>query len=248
VTNGGALNVAAGSTAVFFGALTGNGNVGSGDVQALGDLRPGASPGLMQFGGDLTLGPLTNFAAELGGLVAGNQFDQLVVAGDAVLAGTLAVSLIEDFTLSAGDSFEIVDVAGALAGTFAGLAEGATVGNLSGLDLFITYAGGDGNDVALFTLAPVLPGDYNENGVVDAADYTVWRDHLGAPAGTLPNDVDGGAIGLAQYATWKANFGATFASGSASVSTAVPEPNSVALAAIILLGPVFAGTRLWPRE
>ena len=22
-------------------------------------------------------------------------------------------------------------------------------------------------------------GDYNDNGIVDAADYTVWRDHLG---------------------------------------------------------------------
>src|SRR5262249_16806154 len=27
---------------------------------------------------------------------------------------------------------------------------------------------------------PLSEGDYNHNGVVDAADYTVWRDHLGA--------------------------------------------------------------------
>ncbi|MEN1678786.1 MAG: cyanophycinase [Planctomycetota bacterium] len=39
-----------------------------------------------------------------------------------------------------------------------------------------------------------LAGDYNNNdGLVDAADYTVWRDSLNAPARTLPNDVFGGS-------------------------------------------------------
>src|SRR5690606_11162540 len=53
----------------------------------------------------------------------------------------------------------------------------------------------------------LLAGDYNADGVVDAADYVVWRNHLGEPAGTLPNDVDGQPIGMAQYVTWKANYG-----------------------------------------
>ena len=71
-----------------------------------------------------------------------------------------------------------------------------------------------------------LPGDYNEDGVVDAADYTVWRDHLGAAAGTLPNDGDGGVIGPNQYETWKASFGLT--SGNvASGGQSVPEPSTV---------------------
>ncbi|WP_146568814.1 PKD domain-containing protein [Posidoniimonas corsicana] len=52
-----------------------------------------------------------------------------------------------------------------------------------------------------------LPGDYNRDRRVDAADYTAWRDSLGADAGALPNDVDGGAIGQAQYSTWRANYG-----------------------------------------
>ena len=33
----------------------------------------------------------------------------------------------------------------------------------------------------------VLPGDYNQDGIVNAADYTVWRDNLGSPD-SLPND------------------------------------------------------------
>ncbi len=52
-----------------------------------------------------------------------------------------------------------------------------------------------------------FPGDYNTDSIVDAADYTVWRDNLGAPAGTLQNDTDGGIIGQAQYDTWRANYG-----------------------------------------
>ena len=35
----------------------------------------------------------------------------------------------------------------------------------------------------------------------------VWRKNVGAAAGTLPNDTDGGPIGLAQYNTWRAHFG-----------------------------------------
>ena len=32
----------------------------------------------------------------------------------------------------------------------------------------------------LSVVAPGVSGDYNDDGVVDAADYTVWRDHLGS--------------------------------------------------------------------
>ncbi|MGI9457741.1 MAG: hypothetical protein ACR2NU_14340, partial [Aeoliella sp.] len=102
---------------------------------------------------------------------------------------------------------------------------------LSGVDLFITYTGGDGNDVALFTFG--LPGDFNNDGSVDAADYTVWRDHLGAPAGALQNDIDGGAIGPAQYATWKANFGMSLPASASIENAVVPEPATLTL---VLLG------------
>ncbi len=71
----------------------------------------------------------------------------------------------------------------------------------------------------LLTAITGLSGDYNNDGTVDAADYTVWRDNEGAVAGTLLNDTDGGVIGAAQYATWVNNFGAT-----SSTSVAIPEP------------------------
>ncbi|QDU89779.1 hypothetical protein Pla175_31740 [Pirellulimonas nuda] len=57
-------------------------------------------------------------------------------------------------------------------------------------------------------------GDYNGDGVVDAADYTFWRDRLGS-ATPLPNDNGlGTPIGQAHYDLWKTGFGSTGGSGS----------------------------------
>jgi hypothetical protein len=48
-------------------------------------------------------------------------------------------------------------------------------------------------------------GDYNNNGIVDTADYTVWRDNLNTAA-TLPNDPTPG-VDQDDYDVWKSNFG-----------------------------------------
>ena len=74
---------------------------------------------------------------------------------------------------------------------------------------------------------PGLPGDYNNNGTVDAADYTVWRNNVGQTAGTLRNDTVGGPIGRGQYDLWKANYGTT--AGGAGARVSVPEPSSLVL-------------------
>ena len=87
-------------------------------------------------------------------------------------------------------------------------------------------------DGIIIGVSPALPGDYNEDGVVNAADYTVWRDHIGAPAGTLPNDANGGPIGPAQYDTWKENYGST---ASTSAMNVVPEPTTGFVLSIALL-------------
>jgi hypothetical protein len=84
----------------------------------------------------------------------------------------------------------------------------------------------------VYTLPGGLAGDYNDDGVVDAADYTAWRDHRGALAGTLPNDLDGGPIGVAQYETWKQQFGARLGPPPPAAA-GVPEP---AAGALLLLG------------
>lgn len=74
-----------------------------------------------------------------------------------------------------------------------------------------------------------MPGDYNRNGVVDAADYTTWRDNLGAMGLTPLTGADGdgnGAVDETDFLVWRSHFGAEFAlagSGSGAVAATVAE-------------------------
>jgi hypothetical protein len=76
---------------------------------------------------------------------------------------------------------------------------------------------------ALLTVTLVLPGDFNNDGVVDTADYTVWRNNVGANV-ALPNDTSPGMVTEHDYAAWRANFGSTRPGGSLAGSSNVPEP------------------------
>jgi glucose/arabinose dehydrogenase len=63
----------------------------------------------------------------------------------------------------------------------------------------------------IYELQPIIistPGDYNDDGTVDAADYVVWRNNVGTNV-LLPNDAIGNTIGPAHYDQWRANFGET---------------------------------------
>jgi autotransporter-associated beta strand protein len=97
-----------------------------------------------------------------------------------------------------------------------------------------TFFAGAGR-LQVTTLGPELgiDGDFNNNGVVDAADYVLWRD-----GGPLENDPTPG-VQPADYDLWRANFGLTAAGASASVGNqSVPEPAAwlVAMFAAITVG------------
>jgi hypothetical protein len=77
-------------------------------------------------------------------------------------------------------------------------------------------------------------GDYNENNVVDAGDYTKWRDNLGGTS--LPNDPTPGMIDSTDYDYWKAHFGAVPGAGSGAGAVGVPEPSVIVLLAWALSG------------
>jgi hypothetical protein len=95
------------------------------------------------------------------------------------------------------------------------------------------------------TNADLIHEDFNHNGIIDAADYTVWRDHLfdeGAPY--IAGDADGnGIVNISDYQIWKNHFAGGAAIGAAAIaldqsshSTAnAPEPASFALVACGLL-------------
>jgi hypothetical protein len=79
---------------------------------------------------------------------------------------------------------------------------------------------GEGLFVSSRVAATSLPGDFNLDGIVDAADYTVWRDGLGS------------VYSASDYDTWKSHFGETSAGAASSVArfdAAVPEPTTMLL-------------------
>jgi hypothetical protein len=85
-----------------------------------------------------------------------------------------------------------------------------------------------------------LPGDYNSSNVVDAADYTVWRDALGSTTDLRADGDEEGASHLiideADYLRWKATFGNTAGAGAGAAGIAAPEPMSLGLLAAGSLG------------
>ena len=99
------------------------------------------------------------------------------------------------------------------------------------------------------TLAPAICdhsgcGDYNQNGVVDAADYTVWRDTLGQSGESLAADGNSnGSVEAADYVVWKSHFGETVGDIGGG-SSAVPEPSAWTLAAIAVCASQFMTRRI----
>ena len=145
---GSAVSVNSGGTLKGTGTVSGPTTVAGG-----GTVAPGVSPGIMN-SGSVTFTSGSNFDVEINGTAAGTQYDQLNVTGTVNLGGaTLNVTL--GFTPAVGDSFTIInnDDTDAVAGTFAGLAQGGTF-NLSGTNFKISYVGGTGNDVVLTVFTP----------------------------------------------------------------------------------------------
>jgi hypothetical protein len=92
------------------------------------------------------------------------------------------------------------------------------------------------------TMMPTPTGDYNGNGVVDAADYVVWRDTLEqvvTPAGASADGNANGTVDQTDYDFWQARFGN--AVPAASGASSVPEPAAVLLVFASL--PIFGGCR-----
>jgi hypothetical protein len=84
------------------------------------------------------------------------------------------------------------------------------------IDLYVDFAW---TELTLIGASiPTPPGDFNQNYVVDAADYVVWRKIHGTPQ---------------EYSIWRAHFGET--AGAGALSASIPEPSSLYLILVIIV-------------
>ena len=95
-----------------------------------------------------------------------------------------------------------------------------------------------------------MPGDFNLDGKVDAADYIVWRKNVGTAGNYLLGDATfDGSIGEADYEVWRANFGFVrqplMATGVGTSVALVPEPAAVWLVAVGFAGATMPWRKKW---
>jgi hypothetical protein len=92
-----------------------------------------------------------------------------------------------------------------------------------------------------------LSGDYNGDGTVDSADYSLWRDTLGEAGAGLAADGDGdGTVDADDYAIWKNHFGQSLGPGGGAIS-AVPESTSLVLLLLAALAIAPVRSSAWLR-
>ena len=114
------------------------------------------------------------------------------------------------------------------------------VGTGSTLDLRILMVSDNHEELAFDSIIvtateapPVLPGDYNLDGKVDAADYVVWRKGVGVE----PTETN--------YEIWLANFGQSNGSGAGfNANAVVPEPATAAILMTSILAMFYGRKRL----
>ncbi len=186
--------------------------------------------------------PGGKLAIDIAGAAVG-QYDKLTVAGDALL-GELDVSFLGGFLPSLGDTFEIVNAGSIPVSGIASLLA-STVFPGTGtnwLDWHVFFGpNGVGVDALTLAIVPALTGDFNGNGVVDAADYVVWRNTQGQSGIGLAADSNfDGVVNFIDYLTWRTHFGQSIPGPGSGAGTdsavAVPEPTSMLLCGLALIG------------
>lgn len=79
---------------------------------------------------------------------------------------------------------------------------------------------------------PATPGDYNRNGIVDLADFEVWRKDFGSAINLAADGNNDGVIDAADYSYWRTRYNVTPAPIAASPARRSPFVQPVASATV----------------
>jgi hypothetical protein len=183
----------------------------------------------------LNLMPAGTLTFKLSGLASQVDFGKLEGTNTLTAGGKFSVSLAPGFAPALGNSFDLIDWCStcSLDGTFSTLALPPLASGLK-WDSWQLYTDG------VLTVGVGIPGDFNQNGVVDAPDYVLWRKLLGT------------TYTPADYNDWRSHFGQTnlpgVGSGAGTVASqaAVPEPSSILLGLMALVATTLRCNR--PRR
>ncbi len=141
-----------------------------------------------------------------------------VEAGGSSATQLVEASLLGSHTLEVGETLTIGDLYNPLSG-------------LEDIDFEVRREGGPADRtydqiVNFVGTSIAVDGDYNADGFVNAADYTVWRDALGQDI-TLPNEnATPGSVTQEDYDVWVSNYGS---SAGVAIAVSVPEPSTTLL-------------------
>ncbi|MEM6855544.1 MAG: hypothetical protein AAF593_14150, partial [Planctomycetota bacterium] len=153
-----------------------------------------------------------------------NQGDVAFIYDESIIVNGSTVLAPGDST----DNGSLFDLTGGIALSDRDASESATLAlqgrtNVSG-----------GTNRAFFTMEldwpSILLGDYNGDGEVNAADYTVWADNFGSMVDLEADGNGNGVVDAADYTIWADNFGNTLP-GQAAVAF-IPEPATAGLIAL----------------
>ena len=222
------------ATTVNSGATLGGSGVIAADVINNGFVAPGNSPG--------TLSVMGNYTQNSGGrlkieLSSPTSFDRLAVTGALALGGTLEISLIDGFTPTADQTFDIFS-SGSLTGAFSSVILPSQEG--------LTW---DASQLAMGVISvdvinpPLAAADFDEDGDVDGDDLAAWTAGFGTAdsATHMQGDADGEEdVDGADFLVWQQQLDG--GAGDLASSAAVPEP-----AAVLLLGQVLAISLMMAR-
>lgn len=184
---------------------------------------------------DLTFSSMAALQMGVGSTELAPNSAQVNIGGIATLGGTLQVSLEGSYDSLVGQSFELITAGGGIVGAFDSIQLPLLPNNL---EVGVLYSPTSVMmEIRIDTTSTQLAGDYNGDGRVNAADYSVWRNSLGQSGSGLAADGNGDThVDNADYDLWKLHFGEVFGGGSGETSLgATPEPSSQLLLVVGLM-------------